>query len=135
MSTEHLLDDVRDINLSYLLLSQRLITADRELAKYRLRIDEEVADLLSQLPISDLIKLAECNQLLCHFSLNTPELTALISGPKNDDMRRVHAAILLSNREIDASADDADDELSGASSKSASASNRGQCSDARPVSN
>lgn len=100
MSTEHLLDDVRDVNLSYLLLMQRLINSDRELAMFRLKIDEEMADLLSKIPVPDLVKLARCNQLLCHFSLeDSSQLYSLINAAKDDDMRRVHAAILLSGRE------------------------------------
>lgn len=100
MSTEHLLDDVRDVNLSYLLLMQRLINSDRELAMFRLKIDEEMADLLSKIPVPDLVKLARCNQLLCHFSLgDAAELYALVNAAKDDDMRRVHAAILLSGQD------------------------------------
>lgn len=99
MSAEHLLDDVRDLNLSYLILMQRLINTDRELAMFRLKIDEEMADLLSQIPVADLAKLARCNQLLCHFSLdNAEQLFSLINAPRDDDMRRLHAAILLSSQ-------------------------------------
>ena len=99
MSAEHLLDDVRDLNLSYLILMQRLINTDRELAMFRLKIDEEMADLLSEIPVADLAKLARCNQLLCHFSLdNAEQLFSLINAPRDDDMRRLHAAILLSSQ-------------------------------------
>ncbi len=100
MSTEHLLDDVRDVNLSYLLLIQRLINTDRELAMFRLKIDEEMADLLSTIPLPDLARLARCNQLLCHFSLDSAqELYALINAARDDDMRQVHAAILLAGQD------------------------------------
>ncbi len=100
MTTENLLDDVRDVNLSYLLLMQRLINTDRELAMFRLKIDEEMADLLGTIPVQDLAKLARCNQLLCHFSLDSaPQLFSLINAAKDDDMRRVHAAILLSGQD------------------------------------
>lgn len=96
MTTEHLIDDIRDMNLSYLLLVQRLVTTDRELAKFRLKIDDEMAGLLATIPLADLSKLAQCSQLLCSFSLDdASQLYALINAPKNDDMRRIHAAILL----------------------------------------
>ncbi|WP_348766627.1 flagellar transcriptional regulator FlhD [uncultured Salinisphaera sp.] len=99
MSVDHLLDDVRDLNLSYLILMQRLINTDRELAMFRLKIDEDMADLLSQIPVADLAKLARCNQLLCHFSLDSAEqLFALVNAPRDDDMRRLHAGILLSSQ-------------------------------------
>lgn len=99
MSAEHLLDDVRDLNLSYLILMQRLINTDRELAMFRLKIDDDMADLLSQIPVADLTKLARCNQLLCHFSLDSAEqLFSLINAPRDDEMRRLHAGILLSSQ-------------------------------------
>lgn len=100
MSTEHLLDDIHNVNLSYLLLIQRLINSDRELAMFRLKIDEEMADLLGTIPVQDLAKLAHCNQLLCHFSLESAsQLNALTNNAKDDAMQRVHAAILLSGQD------------------------------------
>lgn len=96
-STANLLEDVRDVNLSYLLLMQRLITTDRETAIFRLKIDEDMADLLSTISVQELARLAQCNQLLCHFALGSAQqLFSLIHGSKDDDMRRIHAGILLS---------------------------------------
>ena len=102
MATEHLLEDVQNVNLSYLLLMQRLINTDRELAMFRLKIDADMADLLSTIPVPELAKLAQCNQLLCHFSLgNADQLYSLVNASKDDDMRRVHAAIMLSSQDDD----------------------------------
>lgn len=134
MSAEHLLDDVRDLNLSYLILMQRLINTDRELAMFRLKIDDDMADLLSEIPIADLTRLARCNQLLCHFSLDSADqLFSLINAPKDDDMRRLHAGILLSSqrkRKSDRRTGErrASDERrdSGAASASSAASRRKQ---------
>ena len=100
MQTDHLLDDIREVNLSYLLLMQRLINTDREAAMFRLKIDDEMADLLSRIPVSELARLARCNQLLCHFSLNdADQLHSLIRAAGDDSMRQVHAAILLGSNE------------------------------------
>lgn len=100
MSAEQLLEDIQDVNLSYLLLVQRLINTDRELAMFRLKIDEQMADLLGSIPVADLSRLARCNQLLCHFSLgNADELYALINSTKSDDLLQTHAAILLAGQE------------------------------------
>jgi flagellar transcriptional activator FlhD len=52
MEPDPLLEDIQEINLSYLLLMQRLISTDRETAVFRLKIDEEMADLLGSLSIS-----------------------------------------------------------------------------------
>lgn len=133
MSAEQLLDDVRDLNLSYLILMQRLINTDRELAMFRLKIDDEMADLLSEIPVADLTRLARCNQLLCHFSLDSAEqLFALINAPRDDDMRRLHAGILLSsqrNRKSDRRAGErraGDERRDTAAAGASSAGNRHQ---------
>lgn len=100
METDHLLDDIREVNLSYLLLMQRLINTDREAAMFRLKIDDEMADLLSRIPVSELARLARCNQLLCHFSLeDADQLHSLVRATADDSLRQVHAAILLGSNE------------------------------------
>lgn len=100
LTTEHLLDDIQNVNLSYLLLIQRLINTDREMAVFRLKMDESMADLLGSMPVTDLSRLARCNQLLCNFSLNSAdELYALVNSAKNEDFLQLHAAILLSGQE------------------------------------
>ncbi len=100
VNTEHLLEDIREVNLSYLLLMQRLISSDREMAMFRLKIDEQTADLLETIPVPELARLARCNQLLCHFSVgNADQLHALINSAKDDRMRQIHAAILLGGHE------------------------------------
>ncbi|MFC0267343.1 flagellar transcriptional regulator FlhD [Kushneria aurantia] len=95
-TTSHLLDDIRNVNLSYLLLVQRLLNEDRTSAMFRLKISEQMADTLVSLPISQLAKLANSNQLLCHFSLtDATQLASLTSDQREDDLKRTHAAILL----------------------------------------
>lgn len=88
------------MNLTYLMLMQRMINKDRELAMFRLKIDEETADLLSTVSVQDFARLAHCNQLLCQFSLNSAtQLYSLLDDAKEDDMLQVHAAILLSGQD------------------------------------
>lgn len=100
INKDGLLEDIHDINLSYLLLMQRLINSDREQAMFRSKIDEEMADLLSTVSISELAQLARCDQLLCQFSLSSAsQLDALVNVSKNEEMRQLHAAILMSGQE------------------------------------
>ncbi len=44
VKTDQMLDDIREANLTYLILAQRLIREDRAEAMFRLGIGEEVAD-------------------------------------------------------------------------------------------
>ena len=67
MHTSELLKHVYDINLSYLLLAQRLISQDKASAMFRLGINEEMATTLVELTLPQMVKLAETNQLICQF--------------------------------------------------------------------
>lgn len=67
MHTSELLKHIYDINLSYLLLAQRLISQDKASAMFRLGINEEMATMLGGLTLPQMVKLAETNQLVCQF--------------------------------------------------------------------
>ena len=49
MNTEQILAEIREANLSYLMLAQSLIRADREQALFRLGISEDTANVLGLL--------------------------------------------------------------------------------------
>lgn len=51
MHTSELLKHIYDINLSYLLLAQRLIVQDKASAMFRLGINEEMATTLAALTL------------------------------------------------------------------------------------
>lgn len=95
MGPDPLLEDIQEVNLSYLLLIQRLINTDREAAIFRLKIDEDMANLLGSLPVSEIASLSRCNQLICHFALQSAEQLKSLVSAKGEDMRQIHAAILL----------------------------------------
>ena len=47
MDTNQILAEIREANLSYLMLAQSLIRADREQALFRLGVSEETANLVA----------------------------------------------------------------------------------------
>lgn len=59
MHTSELLKHIYDINLSYLLLAQRLIVQDKASAMFRLGINEEMATTLAALTLPQMVKLAK----------------------------------------------------------------------------
>jgi len=59
------LEDIQDLNLSYLLLAQNLLRKDREIAIFRLKLSEQMADLLTKLSSKQMTQLARVNQLIC----------------------------------------------------------------------
>ena len=46
MTTNDMIAEIRDANLSYLMLAQQMIRADKASAVFRLGISSEIADLL-----------------------------------------------------------------------------------------
>ena len=99
MHTSELLKHVYDINLSYLLLAQRLISQDKASAMFRLGINEEMATTLVELTLPQMVKLAETNQLICQFRFdNHQTITRLTQESRVDDLQQVHTGILLSTR-------------------------------------
>lgn len=93
---EDLLGEIRSLNLSYLLLVQRLLQTDQTMAMLRLKIDADLASALSKAPISKLVKLANSNQLICQLSLQDAATFAkLTDDTHHEDVQRAHTAILL----------------------------------------
>ncbi|MDR5773479.1 flagellar transcriptional regulator FlhD [Caballeronia sp. LP006] len=71
------LDSIRELNLSYLLLAQRVLTEDRDAAQAHLGLSAEMAQTLTQLSPDQTVRLASSSQLLCFFRLGGD---ALLTG-------------------------------------------------------
>jgi len=99
MHTSELLKHIYDINLSYLLLAQRLIAQDKASAMFRLGVTEEMAQTLGELTLPQMVKLAETNQVVCQFRFSDHNtITRLTQDSRVDDLQQVHTGILLSSR-------------------------------------
>ncbi|WP_220667447.1 flagellar transcriptional regulator FlhD [Enterobacter sp. R1(2018)] len=99
MHTSELLKHIYDINLSYLLLAQRLISQDKASAMFRLGVGEDMANTLRELTLPQMVKLAETNQLICQFRFSDNQtITRLTQDSRVDDLQQIHTGILLSTR-------------------------------------
>ena len=99
MYTSELLKHIYDINLSYLLLAQRLISQDKATAMFRLGVSEEMANTLGALTLPEMVKLAETNQLICQFRFDSHQTISLLTQESRvDDLQQIHTGILLSTR-------------------------------------
>jgi flagellar transcriptional activator FlhD len=97
MKTKQLLDEIRETNLSYLVLAQHLIRKDRPEALYRLGISEEVADILDGLTTAQIVKIAASNMLMCRFRFDDQVVWKLLNHHARErSTGGVHAAILMS---------------------------------------
>ena len=106
MNTEQVLAEIREANLSYLMLAQSLIRSDKEQALFRLGVSEETATLIGALTSSQLMKIATGNTLLCRFRMDDDMVWNLLTshgkGAANDGMSRLHASILMAGRHQEA---------------------------------
>jgi flagellar transcriptional activator FlhD len=103
MNKEQLLADIRDANLTYLMLAQNLIRADRVEALFRLGLSEEAADLVANLSPAQLLKVAAGNMLLCRMRVDDDMVWSLLTSHThpasgNDSASRLHANILMAGR-------------------------------------
>lgn len=96
MAPNSLLDDIQDLNLSYLLLVQRLLNEDRESAMFRLDMNADLADTIIRLSIKQLTQLSRTNQLLCNLRFTDAEqLNMLVHNPRAQGLEQTHASLLM----------------------------------------
>jgi flagellar transcriptional activator FlhD len=89
--------NINDLNLSYLLLAQSLIKEDKEAARFRLGLTESLMDSLKNLSVPQLIKLASTNQLICQLRINSEAvIDFLTKDSRIDALQHVHTGIILS---------------------------------------
>ena len=106
MNADQILTEIREANLSYLMLAQSLIRADREQALYRLGVSEESAAMIALLTPSQMMKVASGNTLLCRFRMDDDLVWGLLTNhgksAANDTTARLHASILMAGRHQEA---------------------------------
>ena len=103
MSDEQLSAEIREANLTYLMLAQSLIRKDKAEALFRLGISEESAELIGTLSPAQISKIAASSMLLCRFRMDDEVVWDLLTNhsPRkidNDATTRLHASILMAGR-------------------------------------
>lgn len=99
MQTNRLTNEIYELNLAYLMLAQRLIHEDRATAMFRLKIDDETAELMSRLNARQLARLAGTSQLLCHFGADSAaQLRQLTQNPREQGLSQFHTALVMASR-------------------------------------
>ena len=106
MTAEQILAEIREANLSYLMLAQSLIRTDRDQALFRLGINEDTAALIGTLTPAQMMKIAGGNTLLCRFRMDDDLVWSLLTNhgksAANDTTTRLHASILMAGRHQEA---------------------------------
>ncbi|MBI5919369.1 MAG: flagellar transcriptional regulator FlhD [Nitrosomonadales bacterium] len=102
MNATQLHEEIKEANLSYMLLARQMISDDKVSAIFRLGISEEMADLIAGLSPAQLLKMAASNMLLCRFRLDEQVLFSMVTDYSKDRMMsQAHAAILMADRPVE----------------------------------
>jgi flagellar transcriptional activator FlhD len=95
------LTEVKDVNLSYLLLAQRLLREDKATGMFRMGISEQLADVLVGLTLTQTAQLAASNQVLCRFRFDDHAiLSSLTDKGQVCASTSSHAAIMMASQPI-----------------------------------
>ena len=98
-------NDIKEVNLAYLILAQSMVRSDRDSAIFRLGISEEIADVLESLTPGQVLKMAASDMLLCSFRFEDSLLLDLLANHERDrGVGHVHAAILAAGKPVAAMA-------------------------------
>ena len=103
MTSHQLTNEIRDLNLSYLMLAQAMIRGDKAQALFRLGVSEEVADLVAQMSPQQLVRVASRNMLLCTVRFGDELIWGLLTdshSPRESELNadRLHASLLMAGK-------------------------------------
>jgi flagellar transcriptional activator FlhD len=107
VTNEQLLTEIREANMTYLMLAQNLIRQDKAEALFRLGMSEESADLIGALSPAQIMRIASSNMLLCRFRVDDDIVWNLLTNHSvnkvdNDATTKLHASILMAGRYAEA---------------------------------
>lgn len=99
MKHAEMLDEMRNVNLSYMLLAQNMIRDDKPAAIFRLGISQETADMIESLSSAQVLKLASSNMLVSRFRFEDGVILGMLTGyVKDRALTQSHAAILMAGQ-------------------------------------
>ena len=102
MNTNDMMAEIRDANLSYLMLAQQMIRADKATAIFRLGLSNEIADLIEGLNNAQILKLAGTNMMLARFRFDDGAILGMLTNYNKDrELAHSHAAILMACQPVE----------------------------------
>jgi len=91
--------EIRDVNLSYLMLAQQMIRHDRAEAIFRLGISGEIADLIANMSNAQVLKMASCNVMLSRFRFDDATvLPTLLRDKPGAVAAPAHVSIVMASQ-------------------------------------
>lgn len=93
-----MLSEIKEVNLSYLLLAQRLLREDKSTGMFRMGISEQLAEVLVNLTLTQAVRLAASNQVLCRFRFDDHAILSSLADKGKS--AQTHAAILMASQPV-----------------------------------
>lgn len=95
-------NEVRELNLSYLMLAQQMLQADRAGAMFKLGVGQDVAEIIENLSPAQILRLASSDTMLCRFRFDDSLLLNLMSNHGRENAAaRIHATILAASKPVE----------------------------------
>ena len=102
MTMNDMMAEIRDANLSYLMLAQQMIRADKVTAIFRLGIATDIADLIEGMSNAQILKLAGGNMMLARFRFDDSAILGMLTNYNKDrSLAQSHAAILMAGQGVE----------------------------------
>lgn len=102
MNVNDMMAEIRDANLSYLMLAQQMIRSDKATAIFRLGISGEIADLIEGLSNAQILRLASTNMMLARFRFDDGAILGMLTNYNKDrELAHSHAAILMASQPVE----------------------------------
>ena len=87
MNAKQIHEEIKETNLSFMLLAQQMIRGDKASAMDSFGVNEEMADLVAGLSPAQLLKMSASNMLLCCFQFDERVLFSMVTDYKKDILR------------------------------------------------
>lgn len=95
-------NEIRELNLSYLMLAQQMLQDDRANAMFKLGVGEDIAEIIGSLSPAQILRMASGDQLLCRFRFDDALLLDLLSNHGRENAAaRIHATILAAGKPVE----------------------------------
>lgn len=95
-------NEIRELNLSYLMLAQQMLQADRAGAMFKLGVGQDVAEIIESLTPAQILRMASSDTMLCRFRFDDSLLLNLMSNHGRENAAaRIHATILAASKPVE----------------------------------
>jgi flagellar transcriptional activator FlhD len=100
MNAKQIHEEIKEINLSFMLLAQQMIKGDKNLAMESFGVNEEMADLVAGLSPAQLLKMSASNMLLCCFRFEESLLLNMVTDHKKNGLLAQMSAAKSNTRHL-----------------------------------